>query len=125
MTTKRILIIDDEDRIREVVQMCLAMLAQWDVLMAGSGAEGIATAAAEQPDAILLDISMPGMDGITTFRKLQEDPATRSIPVILLTAKVQPSEQQQYQELGIAGLITKPFDPIQLSPQISQTLGWS
>ncbi len=124
MTAKQILIIDDEDRIREVVQTCLSILAQWDTLEAESGLEGILIAETEQPDAILLDMTMPGMDGETTFKKLQENPATRSIPVIFLTARVQPSEQSKYVALGVTGLIMKPFDPVQIVQQITDLLGW-
>jgi CheY-like chemotaxis protein len=121
---RRILIIDDEERIQEVVQICLVKLAHWDAIAAGSGREGLLKAETEHPDAILLDMSMPEMDGITTFEQLQANPATRAIPVILLTAKVQPLEQSQYAQLGVAGLIAKPFDPVQISQQIAKILGW-
>jgi CheY-like chemotaxis protein len=67
---------------------------------------------------------MPGMDGIETLKQLQQNPQTASIPTIFLTAKVQPSEQLHYQQLGIAGLIAKPFDPLQISVEISRLLGW-
>jgi CheY-like chemotaxis protein len=122
---KRILIIDDEDRIREVVAMCLTTMADWETVEAGSGAEGLLCAESVQPDAILLDMSMPEMDGAMTFRKLQENPATQSIPVILLTAKVQPAERSQFAQMGVAGLIPKPFNPIELPQQISALLGWA
>jgi CheY-like chemotaxis protein len=125
MSPRRILIIDDEERIREVVQICLIKLAQWDAFTASSGSEGLQKAETEQPDAILLDMSMPGMDGVTTLQKLQDNPATCDIPVILLTAKVQPFEQLQYADLKVAGLIAKPFDPVHIAPQIAQMLGWS
>lgn len=125
LTAKKILIIDDEDRIREVVAMCLQTMAGWETVTAGSGAEGVVCAESVQPDAILLDMSMPEMDGATTFQKLQENPATQSIPVILLTAKVQPIERAQFTQMGVAGMISKPFDPVKLSQQISALLGWS
>jgi CheY-like chemotaxis protein len=67
---------------------------------------------------------MSGMDGITTFQKLQEDPTNKAIPVILLTAKVQSDEQAQFSQLAIAGIITKPFDPMTLAQQITEMLGW-
>lgn len=124
MATKLVLIVDDEERIREVVRVCLVKLAQWETLMAGSGLEAIALAATAQPDAILLDVSMPGMNGLETLQQLQHNPQTQSIPVIFLTAKVQPSEQLYYQQLGVVGLIVKPFDPVQISQQISKLLGW-
>ena len=122
--SRQILIIDDEERIREVVQICLIKLANWSTITARSGQEGVLKAIQAQPDAILLDMSMPDMDGIATFRQLQADPDSRSIPVILLTAKVQPAEQSQYAELGVAGVIAKPFDPLQIASQIAAILGW-
>ena len=125
MTVKRILIVDDEERIRAVVQACLVKLAKWEAIGAASGAEALQIAVAEQPDAILLDVSMPDMDGIETLQQLQANPQTQAIPVIFLTAKVQPVEQAIYQRSGIAGLIVKPFDPVQISRDISRLLGWN
>lgn len=125
MATRRILIVDDEERIREVVQMCLVKLAKWEAITVASGAQAIQTATLEQPDVILLDVSMPGMDGVETFHQLQSNPQTQAIPVIFLTAKVQPAEQLEYKQLGAAGLIIKPFDPVRISKEISQLLGWS
>jgi CheY-like chemotaxis protein len=123
--SRQILIIDDEERIREVVQVCLIKLANWSAIAASSGQEGLLKAVQAKPDAILLDMSMPDMDGIATFHQLQAHPDSRAIPVILLTAKVQPFEQSQYAELGVAGVIAKPFDPVQLVAQITAILGWN
>src|SRR6266542_829037 len=103
-TTKSILVIDDEGDIREVAQLGLQVVANWRVITASSGAEGIIKAKAEQPDAILLDVMMPDMDGPTTFRKLQGDPATQYIPVLLLTAKVQAADRRQFADLGVKGV---------------------
>lgn len=125
MTTKRILVIDDEDDIREVVQLCLKTVGGWEVLTACSGNEGLTKAEAEQPDAILLDVMMPDMDGVTAFQQLQANTATRHIPVILLTAKVQATDQRRFAELGVAGMISKPFNPLNLINQIAERLGWS
>lgn len=122
---RKILIIDDEDDIREVVALSLESIANWEVVRASSGAQGLARAASEQPDAILLDVMMPGMDGPTTFRKLSEDPATAGIPVLLLTAKVQSSDQRHFADLGVRAVLLKPFDPLTLSTQIAEVLGWS
>ncbi|MBE7379942.1 MAG: response regulator [Leptolyngbya sp. SIO1E4] len=122
MVSKRILIIDDEADIREATQLCLEITGQWDVLKASSGQEGIAIAAAEVPDAILLDVMMPGMDGLTILKKLQENPETQDIPVIILTAKAQSSEQRHFSRLNVSSVITKPYDPLTLSDQISAAL---
>ena len=124
MNSKRILIVDDEPSIREIAQISLETMAGWQVTIAGSGLEGIATALREQPDAILLDVMMPDLDGLATFGQLQANPATRSIPVILLTAKVQIADRQNYTELGIRSTISKPFSPLELAQQIAQALGW-
>ncbi|HEY9832664.1 MAG TPA: response regulator [Stenomitos sp.] len=124
MTTKKILVIDDEDGIREIIQICLEAAAGWDVFTAASGSEGLATAQTEQPDAILLDVMMPDMDGPTTFRQLQADAATQHIPTILLTAKAKISEQQQFIDLGVTGVITKPFKAQDLVNQICAILNW-
>jgi CheY-like chemotaxis protein len=122
MTTKRILIIDDEADIREATQICLEITGKWEVLTAGSGSEGLLKAADEKPDAILLDIMMPGMDGLTTFHNLQKNPETCNIPIILLTAKAQSAEQRQFSQLKIAAIITKPYDPYSLSDQLASIL---
>jgi CheY-like chemotaxis protein len=125
MLGKRVLIIDDEETIQTVVQFGIRMAAGWDVLAAGSGEQGIQTAQAEQPDVILLDVMMPEMDGIATFRELQACSETEHIPVILLTAKAQTSETRQFHELGVSGVITKPFNSLNLPEQISRILQWS
>src|ERR1700728_231136 len=123
--SRRILIIDDEDDIREVAALSFETVAGWDVIVASSGAQGLLRAAEHQPDAILLDVMMPGMDGPTTFRELRKNPATAKIPVLLLTAKVQGPDQRRFADLGVEAVLLKPFDPMTLSAQISSILGWS
>ena len=121
----RILIIDDEEDIREVAALSLETVAGWQVITANSGAQGLARAIEHQPDAILLDVMMPGMDGPTTFRELRANPATAKIPVLLLTAKVQSTDQRRFADLGVEAILFKPFDPLTLSTQIADALGWS
>lgn len=118
----RILVIDDEERIQEVIQISLEILNGWEVLTASSGREGLLKAQNQKPDAILLDVSMPQMDGFATLEKLRSNPATQSIPVIFLTAKVQLADRQQFAKLGMAGVITKPFDPLTLAEQVTAAL---
>lgn len=125
MATKRVLIIDDEDDIREVAQASLEMMGGWEVITASSSSEGLALAEAEQPDAILLDVMLPDMDGPTTFQKLQALPATQQIPVVLLTAKVQAADQRRFADLGVTAVLSKPFDPVALADQVATALGWS
>jgi CheY-like chemotaxis protein len=123
---RRILIIDDEDDIREVAALTLEATAGWEIITASSGAAGIlaAATASPQPDAILMDVMMPGMDGPTTFRHMQQDPVIAGIPVLLLTAKVQGVDQRRFAGLGVAAVLFKPFDPLTLAAQISEALGW-
>jgi CheY-like chemotaxis protein len=122
---RRILIIDDEEDIRQVAALSLETVAGWEVVMANSGAQGLARAVDYQPDAILLDVMMPGMDGPSTFRELRKNPATARIPVLLLTAKVQSTDQRRFADLGVEAVLFKPFDPLTLATQISSVLSWS
>ncbi len=124
MSGKCILIIDDEDDIREVAQASLEIMAGLDVIVACSSQEGLKKAELEQPDAILLDVMLPDMDGLTVFKHLQANPATQHIPVILLTAKVQMSDQRRFAELGVKAMIAKPFKPANLAHQLLEVLGW-
>ncbi len=124
MKTKRILVIDNEEYIQEVAKICLETVASWEVLTAGSGKEGIKKAQEFQPDVILLDVMMPDMDGIATFEKLQANPATQEIPVILLTAKIQASDRRRYAEWGLISAIAKPFNPLELAGEVASVLGW-
>ena len=122
---RRILIIDDEDDIREVAALSLETVAGWTVCTANSGVTGIQTAITEQPDAILMDVMMPAMDGPTTFRHMQNTPGVSHIPVVLLTAKVQGVDQRRFAGLGVSGVLFKPFDPLTLADQMASALGWN
>lgn len=124
MTIKRILVIDDEADIREIASMSLRITKQWDVITAASGKEGVAIAATEQPDAILLDVIMPEVDGLATLKALSKNLATQHIPVLLLTATARAATQQQYAELGAKAVLLKPFDPALLGTQIETLLNW-
>jgi CheY-like chemotaxis protein len=125
MTKKQILVIDNEQYIQEVAKICLETVAGWKVETASSGEEGIMKAETYQPDAILLDVMMPEMDGIATFEKLQANPVTKKIPVILLTAKIQASDRRRYNQMGMIGAIAKPFNPLELAAEVALALGWS
>ncbi|MFH7245218.1 MAG: response regulator [Spirulina sp.] len=121
---KRLLIVDDEDDIRTIVQAALEELAGWQVLEAASGEAGLDLATTAQPDAILLDISMPDMDGFDLFAQLQQNPDTQAIPVIVLTSKVLARDRSRFAALPLAGVITKPFNPLSLAAQVADYLGW-
>jgi len=125
VTSRRILVVDDDDDIREVAQLCLEAVAGHEVLTAACGREGLVSARDEQPDAILLDVMMPDLDGPATFERLQADPATRNIPVILLTAKLQASDRARFAQLGVRATVAKPFDPMTLGDEVADILGWA
>jgi CheY-like chemotaxis protein len=121
---KHILLIDDEDDIREVTAVSLETVAGWQVSSAGSGVAGIELARTSLPDAILLDVMMPGQDGPATLRLLRNDKITAKIPVIFLTAKVQSIERERLRAIGAAGTLAKPFNPLTLANQIKEILDW-
>jgi CheY-like chemotaxis protein len=120
-----ILVVDDNDDIRDLARLCLETVDGWVVLTASSGAAAIESARENQPDAVLLDMMMPEMDGLTTFRHLQSDESTRDIPVLLFTAKLQARDRQIWNGTAIRGTIAKPFDPLTLGAQVSKTLNWT
>ncbi|MEO0970512.1 MAG: response regulator [Cyanobacteria bacterium J06639_18] len=125
MENKRILVIDDEEYVREVIQICLETVAGWEVMAANSGLSGIEIAEKEQPDAILLDVMMPEMDGIMTFKQLQLSQLTKDIPIVLLTAKAEVTQDQELAKIGIKATIPKPFEPLELPSQIAKALNWN
>ncbi|MEO7083186.1 MAG: response regulator [Gemmatimonadaceae bacterium] len=122
--TKTLLIVDDEDDIREVAEMSIELGTSWAVVTASSGATGVARAAETKPDAILLDVMMPGMDGPATLAALKGNDATQAIPIIFLTAKVRASDRETLVALGATAVLSKPFDPLELPQQIADALGW-
>lgn len=126
MPGRSVLVVDDEDAIREIVQISLEAVGQYEVRTAASGLQGLERVNADPPDAILLDVMMPELDGPATLARLQANPDTRLIPVILLTAKVQASDRSRFGQLpGVTGVIAKPFDPMLLPGQVADLLGWN
>lgn len=121
MTDKlKVLLVDDDPSLRKIGQISLEKGAGWEVITCASGSEAIGEAQKRQPDVILLDIMMPGMDGITAYKRLKE--IVPSIPVIFMTAKAQSHELASYMELGITGVISKPFDPLKLPESVRNIL---
>jgi CheY-like chemotaxis protein len=116
-----VLMVDDDADIRKICNISLSSVGKWKVSLASSGAEGLALADS-MPDVILLDVMMPGMDGLTTLYRLKENPKTTNIPVILMTAKAQQHEVEKYLSLGALGVIRKPFDPMTLPADILKVL---
>lgn len=120
MNLQRILYVEDEPDIQAVAKLALEMVGGYQVMICSGGQEALDKVCGFAPDLILLDVMMPGMDGPTTLQNLRADPATAAIPVIFLTAKVQPSEVAQYQALGALNMIAKPFDPMALAAQVRE-----
>ncbi len=118
----KILIIEDEDDIRRIAAVSLSKVGGMTVLEAASGPEGLTKAKSEIPDVILLDVMMPLIDGPATLQSLKNDPTTANIPVIFLTAKAMEEEVNRLKELGAAGVLVKPFDPIMLPKQVTTLL---
>ncbi|MCH7739000.1 MAG: response regulator [Chloroflexi bacterium] len=124
MSSRRILLVDDDDGIREVTRVSLETTMGWQVLTASSGDEALRLAGEEGLSAILLDVMMPDMDGAETFARLREREESRDIPVVLLTAKTQKADLANYAEMGVAGTVQKPFDPLSLGREVADALGW-
>lgn len=121
---RTVLVVDDEEHIREVAQTSLEVIGGHEVLAVASGAEALAVAAVAHPDAVLLDVMMPDMDGPTTLSRLKSDARTADIPVVLITAKVRQSDQSEFESLDIAGVVAKPFDPVALPEDVARVLRW-
>jgi CheY-like chemotaxis protein len=127
VTARTVLVVDDDDSIREIAEISLQLVGGMHVLTASGGVEALETleqTRTQLPDVVLMDVMMPDMDGLTTFRHMQEDPDIRNIPVILVTAKVQVGERQVWDGLAISGVISKPFDPMTLAAEVGRMLEW-
>jgi CheY-like chemotaxis protein len=121
--SKRILVVDDEEDVRAIVGLALEMTTDWELLFASSGREALTLAATSSPDAILLDMMMPDMDGRETLAFLKADPATAAIPVILVTAKARADERSIFPGSDVLAVLAKPFRPLELADQILELLG--
>src|SRR4051794_36231567 len=126
MSRKEVLLVGDDAPITEGIQMTLRGVGGRTVPPGSSGPEAVPPPRERAPDAILLDLMMPGMDGPATLTRLRSVASDQNVPVILLSAKVQQRrDDQQLTGLGVAGVIAKPFDPITLPDRISTILGWA
>ena len=123
--SKTVLIVDDEDDARAIAVLALQMKTDWALLQASSGQQALEIAAAQRPDLILLDMMMPEMDGRATLAKLKQTPQTKDLPVILVTAKVQPLAQTGIEPTQVVTVFAKPFRPLTLAEQIRAALDWA
>lgn len=120
LSLQRITYVEDEPDIRAITEFALTQLGGYSLDVCASGSEAVERTAGFKPDLVLLDVMMPGMDGIETFRRLKELPEFDTTPVVFMTAKAMKHETDRYRELGAADVIAKPFDPLTLSDRIRQ-----
>ena len=113
--------VDDDPVIQKLLQVNFEMEG-YNVITAGDGEEGLAKAQAEHPDAIVLDVMMPKMDGLEVTKALKGDPETKDIPIILLSAKAQASDIQAGKDIGADDYLTKPFDPLELLQRVGELI---
>ena len=119
-TKKKVLIVDDEPNVRRLSRTILSK--KFDVCEAEDGKQAVEIANAQQPDVILMDMMMPKMDGLTACHLIRKDPATKSIPVIMVTAVGFELNIKLSQQMGANGYVTKPFAPKDLLDKIEQVL---
>jgi CheY-like chemotaxis protein len=121
--SRRLLLVDDEGAIREIARVSLERVGDWSVVAVASGREALELVeSGESFDVVVLDVMMPELDGPTTMRRLREGSLPSSVPVVFLTAKLQPADRERLHELGAAGVIAKPFDPMSLSSELDRIL---
>jgi DNA-binding response OmpR family regulator len=121
MAKTRVLVIDDEAPIRLLCRVNLEAEGM-DVLEAADGPSGLDKARSETPDVILLDVMMPGLDGWRVAEELLDDTRTRSIPIVFLTARAELRDRARGIDLGGVDYVTKPFNPVELAPQVRDLL---
>ena len=120
----KVLVIDDDPVIVELLRVNFE-IEGFEVVSAGDGREGFDRARADRPDVVLSDIMMPRFDGLQLLSRLKKEPATKSLPVILLSAKAQNAEVQQGLDMGADDYVTKPFDPLELIDRVNAVLAKS
>jgi CheY-like chemotaxis protein len=119
MPLEKILYIDDDEDLLEIVTLALEESGGYAVTACSSSEEGVRVAAEWQPDLIMLDVMMPEMDGPATLKRLKEASATKDIPVVFMTARSSASQAEGYRSLGALDTIAKPFDPFSLAAQVT------
>jgi len=115
---KRILYVEDEPDIQAVAKIALESVGGFTLEICSSGFEAVEKASNFKPDLLLLDVMMPGMDGVSTLQELRKQPGLESTPAMFMTAKVRPSEVEQLRKEGAIDVIPKPFDPMTLSENL-------
>jgi len=116
--TVRVLLVEDSHDIQLIVRISLENSGRFGITAVASGEEALEHLAESPADLVLLDVMMPGMDGMETLRRMRQRPGLAAVPVIFMTAKVLEHEVTQYKSLGVLGVISKPFDPVLLPETI-------
>ena len=124
MASKQILVIDDNEDHRTIVKLAIETNSDWKVFVAPNAVEGIVRAELERPDAILLDLAMPDLDGLTVYEVLKSNLFTSTIPIIFLTAITQEKTLRHLGNTSAQGIILKPFDTLNMRSLISKICGW-
>lgn len=120
-----ILLVEDEADVRRIAELALVRVGGFAVRTAESGEAALRAFAEARPGVVLLDVMMPGMDGPAVLRAIRALPEGRDVPIVFMTARTQRAEVDRYLALGAVGVITKPFDPMTLSDDLSRVLGLS
>lgn len=120
---QKILYVEDEPDIRAVAQLALEMVGGFTLNICESGAQALKNAEEFAPDLVLMDVMMPEMTGPMTLERFKAMPAMAKVPVIFMTAKVQPAEIALFKAMGVVDVIPKPFDPMQLANQVRKIWG--
>lgn len=118
MQLEKVLHVEDDESIRMIVEMALVDLSGLTLVSCESGFDALVQALHFEPDLVLLDAMMPGMDGLQTLIELRKLPAYAKVPVVFMTARIQQAEKQQYIDAGAAAVIEKPFEATQLGDQL-------
>ena len=122
--TRSVLVVDDDDDVRRLAQMSLARVGGHDVTTVASGQECLDHLKEHRPDAIVLDVMMPGLDGPSTLLAIRDGASTYDIPVVFLTAGVVEADVERLRTLPVSGVLNKPFDPLTLPDDLAAVLGW-
>jgi two-component system OmpR family response regulator len=121
---RTVLLVDDEEAIRIIAELSLGRVGGFNVRLASNGQEALEEVARKRPDVVLLDVMMPKLDGPKTLAALRQTHPAEELPVVFLTAALQPEQVQSLMELDAQGLLGKPFEPMQLASDLSAILGW-
>jgi two-component system, OmpR family, response regulator len=120
---ERVLLVEDDPDISEIAEMALATVGGLNVLACGTGGEALRRVGEFAPQMAVIDVMMPGMDGPSLFQALRARPDTRAMPIVFMTAKVQPEEMARWRALGAADIVAKPFDPMKLADRLREIWG--